>query len=59
MSLPNDVWLQIVQFISPSAIQTLYSLNSAFFNVAMDYRYQQISFSYLSDRMLWQMKRLQ
>ncbi|KAE9403783.1 hypothetical protein BT96DRAFT_973577 [Gymnopus androsaceus JB14] len=59
MSLPNDVWLQIVQFISPSAVQSLYSLNSAFFNVAMDYRYQQISFSYLSDRMLWQMKRLQ
>lgn len=59
MSLPNDVWLQITQFISPLAIQNLYSVNSAFFNVAMDHRYHQISFSYLSSKMLWIMSRLQ
>ncbi|KAJ3856048.1 hypothetical protein EV368DRAFT_33290 [Lentinula lateritia] len=58
MSLPNDVWLQIIDYISPLAIQELYSVNSAFFNVAMDQRYQQISFSYLSRKMIWTLARL-
>ncbi|KAJ3727806.1 hypothetical protein C8R42DRAFT_348124 [Lentinula raphanica] len=58
MSLPNDVWLQIIDYISPMAIQELYSVNSTFFNVAMDQRYQQISFSYLSRKMIWTLARL-
>ncbi|KAJ3711823.1 hypothetical protein DFJ43DRAFT_85258 [Lentinula guzmanii] len=58
MSLPNDVWLQIIEYMSPLAIQELYSVNSTFFNVAMDQRYQQISFSYLSRKMIWILARL-
>ncbi|KAJ4481087.1 hypothetical protein J3R30DRAFT_2399474 [Lentinula aciculospora] len=58
MSLPNDVWLQIIDYISPLALQELYSVNSTFFNVAMDQRYQQISFSYLSRKMIWTLARL-
>ncbi|KIK54646.1 hypothetical protein GYMLUDRAFT_99954 [Collybiopsis luxurians FD-317 M1] len=58
MYLPNDVWRQVIDFLSPSVIQNLFSLNAVFFNVAMDQRYQQISFSYLSPKMIWTLARL-
>ncbi|KAK7440467.1 hypothetical protein VKT23_017109 [Stygiomarasmius scandens] len=56
--LPPDVWHHIALFLSPQAISSLWTLNSVFFNLAMDIKYQQISFSYLSKRMLRVLRRL-
>ncbi|KAF9074513.1 hypothetical protein BDP27DRAFT_196046 [Rhodocollybia butyracea] len=60
MSLPNDVWLQIIDLVPPSAMhsQCLYRVNSAFLNVFLDQRYQQVSLSYLSSKMIWILERL-
>jgi hypothetical protein len=57
-SLPHDVWLNIAQFTPVSTILNLLSLNSTFFNLAMDYRYRQMSFAYLDNRMVRNVVRL-
>ncbi|KAK7045643.1 hypothetical protein VNI00_007476 [Paramarasmius palmivorus] len=51
MNLPHDVWVHIASFVQPLQLEELYSLNSVFFNVAMDQRYQQISFAYMTRKM--------
>ena len=57
-ALPHDVWLHIAQFIPAKDIPGLISLNSAFFNIAMDSRYRQVSFAYLDNKMLRNLTRL-
>jgi len=57
-NLPHDVWLHIAHFIPPSALPDLISLNSTFFDLAMDCRYRQMTFAYLSDKMLRNLTRL-
>jgi hypothetical protein len=57
-ALPHDVWLHIAQFISPREIPGLISLNSLFFNLAMDSRYRQVSFAYLDNKMFRNLTRL-
>lgn len=58
LTLPHDVWLHIAHFIPPLLVQTLIGLNSTFFDLAMDYRYRQMSFAYLDNKMLRNLSRL-
>ncbi|KAL0581331.1 hypothetical protein V5O48_000707 [Marasmius crinis-equi] len=58
MSLPHDVWVQIASYISASQLEDLYSLNHALFDIAMNHRYQQISFSYLTRKMIRTLERI-
>ncbi|KAM6497359.1 hypothetical protein JOM56_007832 [Amanita muscaria] len=57
-TLPNDLWDYVVQFIPALSLKDMISVNRYFFNLAMDYRYRQISFTYLNERMLWMLVRL-
>ena len=56
--LPPPVWVAIAQFIPALSLKDMLSVNRVFFDLAMDYRYRQISFTYLSERMLWTLLRL-
>ncbi|KAF8717167.1 hypothetical protein AX14_012179 [Amanita brunnescens Koide BX004] len=58
MKLPPPVWGAIAQFIPALCLKDMLSVNRFFFNLAMDYRYRQISFTYLNERMLWILLRL-
>ena len=57
-SLPPQVWVAIAHFIPALCLKDMLSVNRFFFNLAMDYRYRQISFTYLNERMLWLLVRL-
>ncbi|KAF8997847.1 hypothetical protein BDQ17DRAFT_835024 [Cyathus striatus] len=57
-TLPHDVWLQVAHFVPAQTLRTLYSVNTIFFNIAMDLRYRQMSFAYLDNRMLKNLVRL-
>ncbi|KDR80901.1 hypothetical protein GALMADRAFT_241405 [Galerina marginata CBS 339.88] len=57
-AIPHEIWMHIAQFLPASVLQDLLSVNSAFFEVAMDYRYRQMSFAYLDNRMLRSLARL-
>ncbi|KAF9034723.1 hypothetical protein BDZ89DRAFT_1062446 [Hymenopellis radicata] len=57
--LPFDIWIQIAHDIPPLDLEDLLSVNSAFFHLAMEQRYRQISFAYLGRKMmrlLWRLK---
>jgi len=49
--LPREIWLHVADYVAPLEMQDLYSLNSAFYHVAMEQKYGQISFAFLSDNM--------
>lgn len=57
--LPHDIWLNVASFVKPSSLESLMSLNSTFFHLAMDIRYRQISFAFLDNNMLRNLVRLQ
>ncbi|KAF8159281.1 hypothetical protein B0H34DRAFT_655178 [Crassisporium funariophilum] len=57
-TIPHDIWLHIAQFVPALFLSDLISLNSAFFHIAMDCRYRQMSFAYLDNRMLRSLSRL-
>ncbi|PFH50276.1 hypothetical protein AMATHDRAFT_145525 [Amanita thiersii Skay4041] len=57
-SLPHTVWDYIIQFIPALCLKDMISVNSYFFNIAMDYRYRQVSLTYLNTRMLKTLVRL-
>ncbi|KAF8335087.1 hypothetical protein F5887DRAFT_989881 [Amanita rubescens] len=57
-SLPPQVWVAIARFIPALCLKDMLSVNRFFFNLAMDYRYRQISFTYLNERMVWLLLRL-
>ncbi len=59
LSLPFDIWIQIAHGIPRLDLEDLLSVNSAFFHLAMEQRYRQISFAYLGRKMmrlLWRLK---
>ena len=56
--LPPDIWLNIASFLPALVLCELISLNSTFFEIAMDYRYRQLSFAYFDNRMLRSISRL-
>ncbi|KAF9563585.1 hypothetical protein CPC08DRAFT_632652 [Agrocybe pediades] len=57
-TFPHEIWLHIAHFLPALVIQDLMALNSTFFDIAMDYRYRQMSFAYLDNRMLRSLSRL-
>jgi hypothetical protein len=57
-TLPHDVWLHVAQFIPALNIPDLISINSTFFDLAMDSRYRQMSFAYLDHKMVRNLARL-
>ncbi|KAG6812048.1 hypothetical protein H0H92_004632 [Tricholoma furcatifolium] len=50
-SLPHEIWLHVAQFIPASVLEGLISVNSTFYDLAMDCRYRQMSFAFLDSRM--------
>ncbi|KAF9004076.1 hypothetical protein BDQ17DRAFT_1355494 [Cyathus striatus] len=40
MDIPEDIWLQVSQYIDENDLRSLLSVNSVFFRVAMDARYR-------------------
>jgi hypothetical protein len=50
--LPPNIWLHVASFLPGLLLCELISLNSTFFEIAMDYRYRQMSFAYFDNRML-------
>ncbi|KAG5642235.1 hypothetical protein DXG03_003359 [Asterophora parasitica] len=58
VNLPHEIWLHISQYIPASVLEGLVSVNSTFYDIAMDCRYRQISFAFLDNRMLRNLQRL-
>ncbi|KAG6849145.1 hypothetical protein H0H93_010934 [Arthromyces matolae] len=56
--LPHDLWLHVAQFVPASLLERLISVNSAFYDIAMDCRYRQMSFAFLDSRMMRNVVRL-
>ncbi|KAG5732883.1 hypothetical protein E4T56_gene1820 [Termitomyces sp. T112] len=56
--LPHEVWLHVGQFVPASVLEGLMSVNSAFYEMAMECRYRQMSFAFLDSRMLRNVARL-
>ncbi|PPQ65252.1 hypothetical protein CVT24_011407 [Panaeolus cyanescens] len=50
--LPNAIWIQIASYLPASTVQRLMGVNAAFFELAMDLKYRQVSFAYLDERMV-------
>ncbi|KAF8631320.1 hypothetical protein AX15_002462 [Amanita polypyramis BW_CC] len=57
-TLPPHIWDYLAQFIPARCLANMINVNRYFFNLAMEYRYRQISFTYLNERMLWMLVRL-
>ncbi|KAH9479266.1 hypothetical protein JR316_0007854 [Psilocybe cubensis] len=57
-AIPHEIWLHIAHFLPALVLQDLLTVNSAFFQLAMDCRYRQMSFAYLDNRMLRRLARL-
>ncbi|KIY63379.1 hypothetical protein CYLTODRAFT_446644 [Cylindrobasidium torrendii FP15055 ss-10] len=58
LALPYEVWMNVARWLPPLELGDLIGVNSALYNIAMDCKYGQISFSYLSTRMLQRLERL-
>ncbi|KAF8075229.1 hypothetical protein FPV67DRAFT_1382064, partial [Lyophyllum atratum] len=58
LDLPHEIWLHIAQFIPASCLEGLISVNSTFYDIAMDCRYRQMSFTFLDNKMLRNIVRL-
>jgi hypothetical protein len=58
VEIPHDIWLHIAQFVPLLVLRNMYSVNHTFFDIAMDLRYQQVSFAYLNQRMVRTLLRL-
>ncbi|KAJ7089787.1 hypothetical protein B0H15DRAFT_907749 [Mycena belliarum] len=55
---PPEIWLQIADYLPPLDVADLYSVNSHWFDIAMNARYRQISFAFLNRTMLRDLTRL-
>ncbi|KAJ7493320.1 hypothetical protein B0H11DRAFT_2005884 [Mycena galericulata] len=58
MTFPPEIWLQIAEYMPPLVVADLYSVNSQWFDIAMNARYRQISFAFLNRAMLRDLTRL-
>ncbi|KAL0959272.1 hypothetical protein HGRIS_014543 [Hohenbuehelia grisea] len=50
--VPHDIWLYIASFLPIRAVRNLYSVNSSFFDIAMDARYRQVDLCGGLDRVM-------
>ncbi|KAF7309557.1 Polygalacturonase 3 [Mycena indigotica] len=58
LSLPSEIWLQVAQHLPPTEVGNMYPLNSQWFEIAMNARYQHTSFAFLGRPMLRILTRL-
>ncbi|KAJ7626288.1 hypothetical protein DFH06DRAFT_1228449 [Mycena polygramma] len=58
ISLPQEIWYQIAEYLPPQTVGDLYSVNRPWFDIAMNARYRQISFAFLNRQMLHDLIRL-
>ncbi|KAJ7746808.1 hypothetical protein DFH07DRAFT_748177 [Mycena maculata] len=58
MIFPPEIWLQVADYLPPLVVADLYSVNSQWFDIAMNARYSQISFAFLNRAMLRDLTRL-
>ena len=49
VDIPSDVWLYIAQFIPAIVLRDMISVNSVFFDLAMDERYREVSINFTSN----------
>ncbi|KAG6902356.1 hypothetical protein C0995_001153 [Termitomyces sp. Mi166 len=56
--LPHEIWTHVAQFVPASVLEGLISVNSAFYDIAMDCRYRQMSFAFLDSKLLRNVVRL-
>jgi hypothetical protein len=47
--IPDDVWMHIAQFIQQDHLKTLFSVNRAFFHLAMNARYDTVVLREMDD----------
>jgi len=45
---PPEIWLYIAQFLPPSDLRKMISVNRTFFELVMDWRYRQAAFIHLN-----------
>ena len=57
-TLPHNVWVNVAQYLPASSLEGLLSVNRCFFDIAMDYRYRQLIFAYLDNKMIRKLLRL-
>ncbi|KAF8196882.1 hypothetical protein K438DRAFT_1760334 [Mycena galopus ATCC 62051] len=57
-ALPQEIWSQIVEYLPPTSVGELYSVNRQCFDIAMNARYHQVSFAFLNRAMLRDLERL-
>jgi len=50
--LPYEIWLLIVEYLPDYHIRRLYSVNKAFFSIALDLRYREVCLGILADRVV-------
>ncbi|KAJ7708775.1 hypothetical protein B0H17DRAFT_365147 [Mycena rosella] len=55
---PPEIWLQVAEYMPPLVVADLYSVNSQWFDIAMNARYRQISFAFLNRAMVRDLARL-
>ncbi|KAJ7460744.1 hypothetical protein FB451DRAFT_1405285 [Mycena latifolia] len=55
---PPEIWLQVAEYLPPLVVADLYSVNSQWFDIAMNARYRQISFAFLNRAMVRDLARL-
>jgi hypothetical protein len=55
IDIPRDIWLRVAQFIPDNSLKELLTVNAAFFDMAMNARYQDVFFYDLGNekRMRW------
>ncbi|KAK7472231.1 hypothetical protein VKT23_000352 [Stygiomarasmius scandens] len=56
--VPEDVWRYTAQFIPKHILRNLYEVNRAFFDMAMNERYREVSLFQFDNRMLYLLERL-
>ncbi len=52
IELPYEIWLMIVDYLPIHHVRSLYSVNKALFNIALDLRYKGASLGILPDRVI-------
>jgi len=56
--VPEDVWRYTAQFIPKHILRNLYEVNRAFFDMAMNERYREVSLFQFDSRMMYLLERL-
>ncbi|KAJ7230574.1 hypothetical protein GGX14DRAFT_486298 [Mycena pura] len=58
MIFPPEVWLQVADYLPAQVVADFYTVNSSWFDIAMNVRYRQISFAFLNRALVRDLTRL-